>query len=54
MNDKKQNEPIKKDKNPKKIDIKNLGLNLDKMEYQQIVLSDSNFPDKRDFREGNF
>ncbi len=35
-------------KNPKKKkkELKITGLNIDKAEYQQIVLSNSNFPDK--------
>lgn len=38
----------KKQKNKKniKIDIKNMGVDIDKNEYKEIVLSQSNNPDK--------
>ncbi len=37
----------KKKKNKKfKIDIKNMGINIDKNEYREIVLSQSNHPEK--------
>lgn len=35
-----------KNQQKKKKEIKITGLNIDKAEYQQIVLSNSNFPDK--------
>lgn len=35
-----------KNSSKKKKEIKIKGLNIDKAEYQQIVLSNSNFPDK--------
>ena len=35
------------------LNIKDIGLNLDKMEYQQIVLSNSNFPESGHFK-GNY
>ena len=35
----------KKLKKPQKINIKISGLDIDKAEYQQIVLSNSNFPE---------
>lgn len=40
---------MKKDKSIKskvKIDINKMGLNIDKNEYQEIVLSNSNSPEK--------
>lgn len=36
----------KKKVTPANIDIKNMGINIDKNEYQEIVLSNSNFPDR--------
>ncbi len=37
----------KQRKKPKiKIDIKNMGVNIDKNEYREIVLSNSNHPEK--------
>lgn len=37
----------KQRKKPKiKIDIKNMGVNIDKNEYSEIVLSNSNHPEK--------
>lgn len=35
-----------KNKKVKKIDIKNMGVDIDKNEYKEIVLSQSNNPDK--------
>lgn len=35
-----------KDKTPDKFDMKITGLDIDKAEYQEIVLSHSNFPDR--------
>jgi len=35
----------KKTKKKKKIDIKNMGVNIDKNEYKEIVLSQSNRPE---------
>ncbi|HIS54096.1 TPA: hypothetical protein IAA82_03985 [Candidatus Galligastranaerophilus gallistercoris] len=35
----------KKKKKKFKIDIKNMGVNIDKNEYREIVLSNSNRPD---------
>lgn len=40
--DKKDNKKNKK----VKIDIKNMGVNIDKNEYKEIILSQSNHPDK--------
>ena len=37
---------ISKDKKVKKIDIKNMGVDIDKNEYKEIVLSQSNQPEK--------
>lgn len=34
-----------KKKNKFKIDIKNMGVNIDKNEYREIVLSNSNHPE---------
>ncbi len=45
-NKKQQNKKVQK----LEIDIKNMGLNIDKNEYQEIVLSNSNFPDKTHFK----
>lgn len=36
----------KKQKKKKKINIKDMGVNIDKNEYREIVLSQSNQPDK--------
>lgn len=36
----------KKSKKKKKINIKDIGVNIDKNEYREIVLSQSNNPDK--------
>lgn len=36
----------KKPKKKKKINIKDMGVNIDKNEYKEIVLSQSNNPDK--------
>ena len=36
----------KKEKTKKEIDIKNMGVDIDKNEYKEIVLSQSNNPDK--------
>lgn len=45
MNDK--NKPQQKNtKKPVVIDIKNMGVDIDKNEYREIVLSQSNFPDR--------
>lgn len=35
-----------KNKQKKKINIKNMGVDIDKNEYKEIVLSQSNNPDK--------
>lgn len=39
----------KKPKKEVKIDIKNMGVDIDKNEYREIVLSNSNHPDKAFF-----
>lgn len=39
----------KKPKKKKKINIKDMGVNIDKNEYREIVLSQSNNPDKNFF-----
>lgn len=41
--------PSQKNPAKKKKDIKIKGLNIDKAEYQQIVLSNSNFPDRNSY-----
>lgn len=50
MNKKQQTDAEKKKQKNSQIDVKNIGLDIDKMEYQQIVLSDSNFPGEGYFR----
>lgn len=50
MNDKKQQTTKNPKKNPKEIK----GLNIDKAEYQEIVLSNSNFPDRDYFKRGYY
>ena len=40
-----ENSRVKKNKKFK-IDIKNMGVDIDKNEYQEIILSQSNHPDK--------
>lgn len=42
MEDKK----LKKKKNKFKINIKNMGIDIDKNEFREIVLSNSNHPEK--------
>ena len=44
-----ENENIKKSKpkKKKKFEVKIKGLNIDKAEYQEIILSNSNHPEKR-------
>ena len=42
--DKKENKNSKKKK--KKFEVKIKGLNIDKAEYQEIILSNSNHPEK--------
>lgn len=43
----------KKPKKNKKINIKNMGVNIDKNEYKEIVLSQSNHPDKNFYGKYN-
>ena len=43
--EKKENKNSKKKK--KKFEVKIKGLNIDKAEYQEIILSNSNHPEKR-------
>ncbi len=44
----------KKQKNKKiKVEIKNMGVNIDKNEYKEIVLSQSNCPDKNFYKNFN-
>ncbi len=40
-------EKNKKKKNKFKINIKNMGIDIDKNEYREIVLSNSNHPERR-------
>lgn len=49
-NNKQGNETVKK---PKKFDFEIKGLDIDKNEYQEIILSNSNHPDK-DFYKQNY
>lgn len=50
-NNKKQpNKNVKK----LKIDVKNMGVNIDKNEYREIVLSNSNFPDRIDSKNSYY
>lgn len=44
MSEEKKNVPKKK---KKKFEIKIKGLNIDKAEYQEIILSNSNHPEKQ-------
>lgn len=46
----KKEQPNKKKKEIKKI----TGLNIDKAEYQEIVLSNSNFPDRDYFKRNDY
>lgn len=46
MTDHKKPESKKTNSNIKKVDIKNMGIDIDKNEYQEIVLSNSNLPDR--------
>lgn len=46
MDQKNNKKPIKKKKF--KINIKNMGIDIDKNEYREIVLSNSNHPEKFD------
>lgn len=39
-----------KEQKKKKINIKNLGVDIDKNEYREIVLSNSNFPEDAFFK----
>lgn len=43
--DAKNKKPIKKTTLKKKYGIKNMGLNIDKNEYYEIILSNSNHPE---------
>ena len=44
----------KKVKNKKKFNLKNIGVDVDKNEYREIVLSNSNFPEASFFKKKNF
>lgn len=44
-----KNENIKRNKI--KIDIKDMGVNIDKNEYKEIVLSQSNHPEKMNYEK---
>jgi hypothetical protein len=56
MNKKEQNDTLKQTKQtPKnKFDKQIVGLDIDKIEYQQIVLSNSNLPCRDYFKEDSF
>lgn len=41
-----ENKKPKKNKKKKKLDINTMGVNIDKNEYREIVLSQSNRPEK--------
>ena len=41
-----ENKPKKKKKKKFTVDIKNMGVNIDKNEYYEIVTSNSAFPEK--------
>lgn len=41
-----ENKKKQRKKQKIKIDIKNMGVNIDKNEYREIVLSNSNHPEK--------
>lgn len=46
-------EKKKQNKKKIKIDIKNMGVNIDKNEYKEIVLSQSNHPEKISYDKYN-
>lgn len=49
-----ENDKNSKNKNKKiKIDIKNMGVNIDKNEYREIILSQSNHPEKMQWEKYN-
>lgn len=43
----------KLNKSKKKINIKNMGVDIDKNEYKEIILSQSNHPDKSFYEKYN-
>ena len=47
MEEKNKNQENKNSKKKKKFEVKIKGLNIDKAEYQEIILSNSNHPEKR-------
>jgi len=53
MSENEKQEP-KKIKKLQKINMKISGLDIDKAEYQQIVLSNSNFPDRDYFKQNYY
>ncbi len=49
-----ENKKQKDEKSKKiKIDIKNMGVDIDKNEYREIILSQSNHPEKMDYEKYN-
>lgn len=46
-------EKKKENKKTIKIDIKNMGVNIDKNEYSEIILSQSNHPEKMSWGKFN-
>lgn len=44
---------LKKKNKKKKINLKNIGVDIDKNEYKEIVLSNSNFPESSFFKHKN-
>ena len=52
MDEKEQNKTneIQKAKKTNKFEVEITGLDIDKIEYQEIVLSNSNFPDRNYFK----
>lgn len=54
MNKKEQDNTTKQNQETKKYNRKITGLDIDKMEYQEIVLSYSNFPGNDFFRQNRY
>jgi len=53
MDEKKKLEKIDTKKNKVKIDINDMGVNIDKNEFSEIVLSQSNHPEKMAWEKYN-
>lgn len=45
---------IKKTEKTNNVDINIKGLDIDKAEYQEIILSNSNFPDRNHFKQNYY